>query len=154
MLATARATVPRRTHKQNDDSSKYAAKRELIRLAYQRGYERKYIASLLRFIDWLMILPDELEDKLESEVEQYKEDKPMPYVISWERRRIKQGQHMLILAMLTSKFGDVSGDAQERIEMLPTEKLQRLGIALLKFASPTDLDRWLKRNLKLTPSQS
>jgi hypothetical protein len=82
----------------------------------------------------------------------------MTYVTSWERRGekrgTKQGQRKLILAMLTSKFGDVPGEAQEKIEQLPTEKLERLGIALLKFASPADLDKWLKRNLKLTPSQS
>lgn len=154
VLAQLKILELRRTRKQKDDLSKYAAKRELIRLAYQRGYERKYIASLLRFIDWLMILPDELEDKLESEVEQFKEDKPMPYVTSWERRGIKQGQRQIILSILAVKFGQVTDEVQTKIEKLPTEKLERLGVALLKFASPADLDKWLKRNLKLTPSQS
>ncbi|HEX4945761.1 MAG TPA: DUF4351 domain-containing protein [Blastocatellia bacterium] len=154
VLAQLKILELRRAHKQNDDLSKYAAKRELIRLAYQRGYERKYIESLLRFIDWIMILPDELEQKLDQETEQYKEDKPMPYVTHWERRGEKTGQRKLILSQLAIKFGQLTEEAQTKIETLPTQKLERLGLALLKFASPADLDRWLKRNLKLTPSQS
>ena len=101
-----------------------------------------------------MILPDELEDKLELDVEQYKEDKPMPYVTSWERRAEKKQARKIVLSQLSTKLGEVTTEAQDKIEKLPTEKLERLGIALLKFASPADLDRWLKRNLKLTPSQS
>lgn len=158
VLAQLKILELRRAHKQNDDTSKYAAKRELIRLAYQRGYERKYIASLLRFIDWLMILPDELEQKLDQEVEQYKEDKNMPYVTSWERRGEKRGRlaqaQMLVTTQLNYKLGQLPDETQTKIEQLPIEKLERLGVALLKFASPADLDRWLKRNLKLSPSQS
>ena len=101
-----------------------------------------------------MTLPDELEDKLEIEVEQYKEDKKMPYVTSWERRAEKKQARKIGLSQLATKLGEVTTEAQERIEQPPTEKLERLGLALLKFASPADLDRWLKRNLKLTPSQS
>ena len=92
VLAQLKILELRRTRQQNDNLSKYAAKRELIRLAYQRGYERKYIESLLRFIDWIMVLPDELEQQLDQEVEQYKEDKPMPYVTHWERRGEKRGR--------------------------------------------------------------
>ena len=158
VLAQLKILELRRTHKQNDDLSKYAAKRELIRLAYQRGYERKYIESLLRFIDWIMILPDELEQKLDQEVEQYKEDKRMPYVTSWERRGEKRGRltqaQMMVTTLLSHKIGQLPDEMQAKIEQLPIEKLERLGIALLKFASPADLDKWLKRNLKLTPSQS
>ncbi len=158
VLAQLKILELRRLRKQNDDLSKYAAKRELIRLAYKRGYERKYIASLLRFIDWIMILPEELEQKLDQETEQYKEEKPMPYITSWERRGEKRGRlaqaQMMVTTQLSYKLGQLTAETQAKIEQLPVEKLQRLGIALLKFASPADLDKWLKRNLKLTPSQS
>lgn len=36
-------------------------KLKLSRMLYERGYKRKDILELFRFIDWLMILPDDLE---------------------------------------------------------------------------------------------
>ena len=45
------------------------AKLQLIRLMRGRGFTKKHIAELLRFIDWVLTLPAELERQLKDTVE-------------------------------------------------------------------------------------
>jgi len=68
----------------------------LIRRLYKRGYSREDILKLLRLIDWLMALPEELEQELQEALERYEEqeEKKMPYVTSFERIGIKKGIKM------------------------------------------------------------
>jgi hypothetical protein len=74
-----------------DPSSRLASKLAIIRRLYDRGYKKESVVNLLRFIDWLMILPTELESQLEQEMKNYKEGLPMEYVTSWERSGIRKG---------------------------------------------------------------
>ena len=137
---------------------RYAAKRELILLLLRRGYERKRIESLLRFIDWVITLPEELEDRIDDEVEQFVEDKTMPFVTHWERRGMERGMEIgekrgrkegridLILLLLGQRFGEIEGGIRELIEKLTVKRLDQLAVALLDFSEPSDLEKWLKRN--------
>ncbi|MEC5030494.1 MAG: hypothetical protein SAL07_11310, partial [Oscillatoria sp. PMC 1051.18] len=43
------------------------------------------------FIDWMMILPTELEAEFEQELIRYEEEKRMPYITSIERRGLERG---------------------------------------------------------------
>ncbi len=68
------------------------AKLQLIRLMRGRGFTKKHIADLLRFIDWVRTLPSELEQQLSDTVD--KEDADMKrnkYVTSWERMAEAKG---------------------------------------------------------------
>jgi len=69
----------------------FSWKMHFIRMLYNRGYQRREILNLFRFIDWIMILPDELEKKLIKEVCDYEEEIKMPYVTSAERFGIEKG---------------------------------------------------------------
>jgi flagellar biosynthesis/type III secretory pathway protein FliH len=68
------------------------AKLALIRRLYERGYSRERILSLFRFIDWLLALPQELEDGVWQEIEKYEEERKMPYITSVERIGIRKGR--------------------------------------------------------------
>ena len=73
------------------------AKLQLIRLMRGRGFTKKHIADLLRFIDWVLTLPAELERQLTDTVEKEEENmKRQKYVTSWERmgeaKGLEQGQ--------------------------------------------------------------
>ncbi|MEC4991450.1 MAG: hypothetical protein SAJ37_22170 [Oscillatoria sp. PMC 1068.18] len=65
------------------------------------------------FIDWMMILPTELEAEFEQELTQFEEEKRMPYITSIERRGweigweigTKQGLLEAIELDLEFKFG-------------------------------------------------
>ena len=63
----------------------------LIRMLYKTGYEKKEVLELFRFIDWIMKLPDELEQELMEELVRIEEDEKMAYVTSVERIAMKKG---------------------------------------------------------------
>ena len=68
---------------------------EIVKGLYERGYDRATILEMFRFIDWLMVLPVELEQGFQRIVDEYEEATKMRYVTSIERmaeaRGIEQG---------------------------------------------------------------
>lgn len=66
-------------------------KLSLVKMLYHKGYTREDILELFRFMDWLLVLPEELESGFSEALRQYEEDIKMPYVTSIERRGIQQG---------------------------------------------------------------
>lgn len=74
-----------------DNQGRKQWKVNLTKRLYEKGYQREDIINLFRFIDWVMKLPEELENSFWQEVTQYEEEKKMPYITSVERRGIEQG---------------------------------------------------------------
>jgi hypothetical protein len=74
-----------------DDNERKLWKFILIRRLYERGYEKEYIKKLLKFIDWLLQLPKELEEELLQDLRNYEEENLMPYVTSFERIGMEKG---------------------------------------------------------------
>ena len=66
-------------------------KLRLVKSLYEKGYSKKDILELFRFIDWLMKLPDDLDRRFDETLTQYEEEKKMPYVTSVERIGIQKG---------------------------------------------------------------
>lgn len=77
------------TQRQPED--RFKAKFGLIKMLYERGYSRKQILELFRFIDWVMKLPDDLEDKLNDAINKFEEEQKMQYKTYGERKAEKQG---------------------------------------------------------------
>jgi hypothetical protein len=75
----------------HDEEKQFEAKYYLIRRLYERGHAKEQIQELFRFIDWLMQLPPELEEKLTIEISRLKEEKKLKYISSIERKGIEQG---------------------------------------------------------------
>jgi hypothetical protein len=88
-----------------DDEGRKRWKLYLTKRLYEKGYQREDIISLFRFIDWVMRLPEELENSFWQEVTQYEEEKKMPYVTSAERIGLKKGLVEGIAISLELKFG-------------------------------------------------
>ncbi|MFH0725039.1 MAG: Yae1 family protein [Pseudomonadota bacterium] len=63
----------------------------LIKTLYEKGYPREDILNLFRFIDWMMKLPNDMEKMFWEEIQQYEEDKHMPYVTSVEKIGYQRG---------------------------------------------------------------
>ncbi len=63
----------------------------LVKALYDAGYNRQNIVDLLRFIDWVMVLPKDLENQFEDEMTTYEEEQKMPYIASFERRAMEKG---------------------------------------------------------------
>ncbi|MCP4346719.1 MAG: hypothetical protein GY795_14475 [Desulfobacterales bacterium] len=74
-----------------DDRERKRWKLRLIRMLYERGYGKKHILELFRFIDWLLVLPEKLEIQFQEELTHMTEENEMPYVTSIERIAEKKG---------------------------------------------------------------
>jgi hypothetical protein len=82
------------------------------------------IRRLFRLIDWMMKLPDELEQQVCLEIERFEEARKMPYITSIERLGIKKGE------MIGKKRGEERGEERGKRDGL----LQGIEIALrIKF---------------------
>ncbi len=118
-----------------DPGSRFRWKKEMVRGLYERGYEKKKIRELFRFIDWVMALPEELEQEFRVEVHKIEEERRMRYVTSIERLAKEEGREEGKLAvlqrLLTRRFGD-----------LPVRTF-----ALLEKAGPAELEQWIDRVL-------
>lgn len=73
-------------------SSRKIWKLSLIRQLYEKGYARQEIINLFRFIDWVMILPEELSHAFWQELKAYEEEKRMPYLSSIEQIGYEEGK--------------------------------------------------------------
>ena len=104
----------------------------LIKGLYERGLTREQILELLCFIDWLMVLPRELENTLTLELEKLEEDNQMNYVTSFERRGLEQGiekEKILLLRQIRRRFDEqTSFVAQAKMNNITdTDVLETIG---------------------------
>jgi len=66
-------------------------KLSIIKRLYEMGYGRDDIWNLYRFIDWIMVLPEELNRKLHNEIIKYEEVKNMPHITTAEKIGMEKG---------------------------------------------------------------
>jgi hypothetical protein len=109
----------------------------LIRLMYERGYERALILELFRLIDWMIRLPEALEADFRQALYTYEEQQRMPYVTTVEQAGIQKGEATLLLAQLDEKFGPDTVDAyRERITTAEPEQLLQWSKRILSAETP------------------
>ena len=100
-----------------------------------RGWERREVLELFRFLDWLLRLPEIEENRLWSEIQQLEEQRVMQYVTSVERigmnKGLQQGETRLLRRLLTRKFGSIPDWVETR----------------LAAATPDQLENWSERIL-------
>ena len=104
-LITAAHLLTQQTRKKSEE--RYHAKLRLIRLLYERQWERLRIVELLRVIDWFLELPKGLRQKLKTEICQIEGKQKMPYVTSFERDAKEEG--IVIGVEKGKKIGVVEG---------------------------------------------
>jgi len=78
--------------KKADNNNKSTVKWELIRQCYERRYKKEQIRALLKFIDWIIRLPEGLDNQISEKIARLEEEYKMPYVTSWERIAEKRGE--------------------------------------------------------------
>lgn len=108
---TAAHILTRKTRKHYQ--VRYDAKLRLVRLLYQRQWDRQRIINLFAIIDWLMALPEGLNQQLWHEIEAIEESKQMQYITSVERIGIAkgrmegrlEGETRLLVRQLERRFG-------------------------------------------------
>ena len=126
-------------------------KLRLVRRLYEQGYAREDILELFRFIDWLLELPAELEQRFDQELTVYEAGMGTPYITSIERHGIEkgikqgieqgilQGKKDLLKIQLTQRFGPLSEDAVKHLQAATTEQLDDWASRVLQARSPAEL---------------
>jgi hypothetical protein len=75
----------------NDSASRHNFKVQLVKSLYDHQFQRADVLQLFRLIDWMMTLPEALNEQFRQEIWQYQEQKRMPYITSIERSAMKKG---------------------------------------------------------------
>ncbi len=130
----------------------------LVRWLYGRGYEAEEVRRLVRFIDWLLLLPREAEQAFLTDVHAFEEEAHMPSVVSYERLALEDGErkgrevgreeglHLgerkgLLLGiepLLSIKFGEAGEYAFEEIRQI--EDVAVLEAIVQRLRTVTSLD--------------
>lgn len=121
----------------------------LIRRLYERGYARQDVLNLFHFIDWLMQLPEPLEERFWQELWELEAAKKMTYVTSVERyaekrglaKGLEQGREegreeglekgleavvRLLIRLLEYRFGQIPEEMIVRLRKLSFEQAEML----------------------------
>jgi len=137
-------------------------KMNLLRLMLQKGHNREEIFHLLRFIDWVLKLPEEVNKELWEEFNNLEEVKKMPYISGYEKLLIEKGvqqgvqqglqqglqQGMLkdaqemVLEAIDARFGMVPGVLEEKVSSLSDRaRLKRLLRTIMKAADIKEVEK-------------
>ena len=107
--------------------------------------DARMVADVWRFLDWLIMLPDELEALYRENVLAMQEDDSMAYVTSWERRSralgVLQDKQEILELLVSKKFG-LDPEEQGIIERCTDP--ERLNAALTTILDATTKDEVLQ----------
>ena len=67
-------------------------KLRVVRGLYQRGYQRSDILELFRIIDWMMVLPEELQQEFKRQLQEIREETEMPLLSQIELMAQEKGR--------------------------------------------------------------
>ncbi|NER52818.1 MAG: transposase [Symploca sp. SIO1A3] len=99
---------------------------DLVRRLLEKGYDQEDIRKLFRVIDWMMTLPEELQQSFEERLNRYQQERQMPLLSHMEvrgmQRGIKQGTVQTaresVLEVLTVRFEVVPPEVIEAINQI------------------------------------
>lgn len=132
-----------------DATGRFASKLALTRRLYEQGYSREDVINLFGFIDWVMSLPEALEQEFRQEIQHLEEDLRMPYITSVERIGIRQGLLEGIELGLELKFGSVGlGVLPEISRIQDVEQLRAILSGLKTVDTLDELRQIIQRDLE------
>ena len=100
----------------------------LIRLLYERGYNREQVVQLFIIIDWMLQLPKALEREFVQAVYAIQEEKHMPYVNTIERLGIEKGRQ------------ETLDEAEQRVKEAEQRALESKRNAARKLIALTEMN--------------
>ncbi|BAU57009.1 putative cytoplasmic protein [Halorhodospira halochloris] len=127
---------------EHDPHQRKEVKLGLTRMLLERGYSKDETKELMRLIDWLIQLPEDLEEAFITEAHELEEDYQMPYVTSFERAGIKKGRQEgrqehaaeTLLRLIERKFGPATKEASRARWSMLNSRSWRCG--LTEFSMP------------------
>ena len=126
---TSAHILTQRTRKKDRD--RRDAKSQLVRLLYQRNWDKQRIIDLFFVIDSMMTLPNWLEQTIWQEITEIEESNNMQYVSSVERIGIVKGEAKMLSVMLKQRFGSLPAWVSDKLSSADEQDLVRWGEAVL-----------------------
>jgi hypothetical protein len=146
VLAQLAAMATRRSRQE-----RLVRKTVLARRLYERSWRRADVEALLSFIDWVLALPEEDDERFWGVVEEIERERSMPYKLSLERVAEKRGREEgrqegrqegrseILLTLIERKFGPVAEPRRSRVLALTEQEAIEIGLRLLDARSVADL---------------
>ena len=136
-LITVAHILTQQTRKQHQE--RYEAKLRLVRLLYQRQWDKQRVIDLFSVLDWLMQLPEWLNSQVWQELETIEESKKVQYITSVERIGIAkglakgrvEGESLFLRRLLERRFGVLPQWASDQLTSASEKQLEAWGEALL-----------------------
>ncbi len=131
-------------------------KLRLVKGLYERGMEPEDIRQLYRFIDWIMELPEGLEQRFGEELTVYQQETVMPFLTITDRMYAEKVLLQGIEIALQLKFGDEGLKLSPELrELHDHELLSAVLNAIPTAASPEELRRlWTRKRQSKKTSQA
>jgi len=97
-----------------------------------KGFSKNKVMNILRFIDWIIQLPDEHVVKYNETLQAIEQEKKMTYITSIERLGMKrgleqgrqEGEAEMLLILVNQKFHRVPKKYQEMIRTADAKQLK------------------------------
>lgn len=137
-ILTAAHILTKKT--KNQIQQRYETKLKVIRLLYQKGWDKQELINFLGVIDWLMYLPEVFAVQLRQEVHNLEEEEKMRYVTSFERLAMQdgvqqgqlQGFAKILEVQIRAKFHDANdADFMPKLHAADQEDLILYSVQLL-----------------------
>jgi hypothetical protein len=106
-----------------DNQERKYWKTYITRLLFKQGFSKEYILELLRFLDWMIVLPKLLEIEYEQDLTKISEENNVTYLANFERKAQQQGEASMLFQLIKEKFGSISEDVQQQIEDAKSDTL-------------------------------
>ena len=102
----------------------------LIRVLYEKEFEREQIIKLFEIIDNMMTLSSELQSSLESKIKQFEEEKTMPLMSNMELRGMERGKEIgkeigalenarnYVKTVLKTRLGDIPIEIEQAVDKI------------------------------------
>ncbi len=119
----------------DDPAVRRTWKFRLIKSLYDLGLEGEQVRLLFKFLDWIMVLPEELEEALSVDLAEFEKETMMPYVSSIERIAREKGK----------AEGEIKGKADANVKTLLRLLAKRFQVAL-----PEELEACIRSTSDLT----
>jgi len=142
---TAAHILTQQTRKQHQE--RYEAKLRLVRILYERHWDKQRVIDLFCVVDWLMQLPEWLNSQVWQELETIEEKEKVQYITSVERIGIAkgiakgreegiatgrvEGESRILRRQLERRFGVLPQWASEQLESAKEDELEAWSEAVL-----------------------
>ena len=130
-----------------------AWKEALGQYFFERGYNQDDIRQLFRAVDWMITLPDELQQSFEAQVTRYQKERNMPLLSHMEVRAEKRGSLLTaresVLEALDTRFEAVPTEVADLINQIEDKaQLKHLHRQAITVASLEEFQQLLLQDIE------